>query len=109
MGLVDGREGRRGRRISCLAFHNVHREGRDDRGRQLVDDVERLEGRDRRHAAGLRLDDENFLLAVHHLGRRRRSTRAMVRPMRVGAHADAAVLRGTLREGRVAGAMDAGP
>ena len=62
LGLVDGREGRRGRRRSCLAFH---REGRDDGVRQLVDDVERLEGRDRRHAAGLRLDDEDLLFPVH--------------------------------------------
>ena len=59
MGLVDGRDGRRGRRLSWLAFH---RERRDDGGRHLVDDVERLEGRDRRHAAGLRLDDEDLLL-----------------------------------------------
>ena len=56
MGLVDGREGRRGR-LSCLAFH---RERRDDVVRQLVEDVERLEGCDRRHAAGLRLDDEDL-------------------------------------------------
>ena len=104
LGLVDGREGRRGRRISCLAFH---RERRDDGVRHLVQNIERLEGRDRRDAAGLRLDDEDFLFAVHHLGRRRRSTRAMVRPVRVGPHADAAVLRGTSRETRVAGAMDA--
>ena len=82
-----------------LAVHNVHREGRDDALRQLVDDVERLEGRDRRHAAGLRLDDENFLLPVHHLDRGRRAARrAVIRPVRVGAHADAAVLRGTARE-----------
>ena len=82
-----------------LAFHDVHRERRDDAGRQLVDDVERLERRDRRHAAGLRLDDENLLLPVHHLDRRRRAARrAVVGPMRVRAHADAAVLRGTARE-----------
>ena len=63
VGLVDGREGRRGRRICCrrLAFHNVHRERRDDAVRQLVQDVKRLNGRDRRHAAGLRLDDEDLL------------------------------------------------
>ena len=104
MGLVDGCEGRRGRRICCrrLAFHHVHRERRDDAVRQLVDDVERLEGCDRRHAAGLRLDDEDLLLAVHHLrDGRRAARRAMVRPVRVGAHADAAVLRGTSRERRV--------
>ena len=96
MGLVDGREGRRGRRLSCLAFH---REGRDDGGRQLVDDVERLEGRDRRHAAGLGLNHKNLLLAVHDLDRGRRAARrAVIRPVRVRAHADAAVLRGTARE-----------
>ena len=96
MGLVDGHEGRRGRRISCLAFHS---ERRDDGVRHLVDDVERLEGRDRRHAAGLGLDDENFLLPVHDLDRGRRAAgRAVVRPVRVRAHADAAVLRGTARE-----------
>ena len=98
MGLVDGREGRRGRRLSWLAFH---RERRDDGGRHLVDDVERLEGRDRRQATGLRLDDENFLFPVHHLDRGRRAAgRAVVGPVRVRAHADAAVLRGMARERR---------
>ena len=96
MGLVDGREGRRGRRLSWLAFH---RERRDDGVRHLVDDVERLEGRDRRHAAGLRLDDEDFLFPIHHLDRGRRAARrAVIRPVRVGADADAAVLRGTARK-----------
>ena len=112
LGLVDGREGRRGRRNCCrrLAFHNVHRERRDDAIRQLVEDVERLEGRDRRHAAGLGLDDEDLLFPVHHLDRGRRAARrAVVRPVRVRAHADAAVLRGTARERRVARATDAGP
>ena len=112
VGLVDGREGRRGRRSCCrrLAFHDVHRERRDDAVRQLVEDVERLEGRDRRHAAGLRLDDEDLLLAVHHLDRGRRAARrAVVGPMRVRAHADAAVLRGTARERRVAGVSGDSP
>ena len=78
-----------------LAFHDVHRERRDDAVRQLVEDVERLEGRDRRHAAGLGLDDEDLLLSVHDFSHGRRAAgRAMVRPVRVRAHADAAVLRG---------------
>ena len=57
--------------------------------RHLVDDVERLE----RPALprGLLLDDAYLLLAVHRLGLGRRAARAVVRPARLEAHANADV------------------
>ena len=55
----------------------------------LVDDVERLE----RPALprGLLLDDAYFLLSVHGLGLGRRAARAVVRPARLEAYANADV------------------
>ena len=57
--------------------------------RHLVDDVERLErpGLPR----GLLLDDSYLFLAVHCLGLGRRAARAVVRPARFQAYADADV------------------